>query len=133
MRRNETPPLDSLARELGITMDAKYQGRHVDDNDWEHDKWAVTLHHGKKSLTTKYHAGTGHAMARPAVAAVLASLVSDADAGSESFEDFCSNLGYDPDSRKAEKIWKACKQIAPKIKKFLGSDYRAVAEAAAEY
>jgi hypothetical protein len=64
---------------------------------------------------------------------VLASLISDADAGSLTFKDFCGDLGYDEDSRRAEKIWKTCKTIAPKIKKFLGSDYRAVAEAAAEY
>jgi len=129
----ESERLAGLAHELGITMSAKYEGRHVDDSDWEHDKWVVTLHRGKKSLKTKFHQGTGHAMAAPSLPTVLSSLVSDADAGSESFEDFCGSFGYDEDSRKAEKIWKACKKIAPQIKRFLGSDYRAVAEAAAEY
>jgi len=32
----------------------------------------------------------------------------DASAGSETFEDFCANFGYDTDSRSAYKIYKAC-------------------------
>lgn len=39
----------------------------------------------------------------------------DACSGSESFEDFCSEYGYDTDSRKAEKVWKACKRAAVKF------------------
>ena len=34
--------------------------------------------------------------------------------GSESFEMFCTELGYDEDSRKAEKIWKACQEATQK-------------------
>ena len=38
------------------------------------------------------------------------------------FEDWACDLGYDPDSRKAEKIFKTiCKQ-AERLKKFLGED-----------
>jgi len=36
--------------------------------------------------------------------------VSDAISGSYSFEEFCSEFGYDTDSRKAEKTWKACQE-----------------------
>ena len=38
--------------------------------------------------------------------------VRDAEAGAQSFEDFCADLGYDTDSRKAEKTWQACKVTA---------------------
>jgi len=34
--------------------------------------------------------------------------LSDAISAKDSFEDFCSNVGYDEDSRKAEAIYKAC-------------------------
>ena len=36
--------------------------------------------------------------------------VSDAMSGQESFESFCSEFGYDTDSRRAEKTWKACQK-----------------------
>ena len=36
--------------------------------------------------------------------------LSDAISGTMSFEDFCSEFGYDIDSRRAEKTWKACKK-----------------------
>ena len=38
----------------------------------------------------------------------------DAISGSQSFEVFCAELGYDEDSRKAEKIWKACQEATQK-------------------
>lgn len=41
--------------------------------------------------------------------------VSDALAGVDSFENFCSEFGYDTDSRNAEKIWKACKRSTDKF------------------
>ena len=41
-------------------------------------------------------------------------MIDDAIAGLDSFEDFCSNFGYDEDSRQAERIYKAC---VKKVKK----------------
>lgn len=48
--------------------------------------------------------------------------VSDAISGLDSFEDFCSNFGYDTDSRKAEKTWKACKRAAAKFQRISADD-----------
>lgn len=36
--------------------------------------------------------------------------VSDAASGDQSFENFCSELGYDEDSRTAERTYKACRK-----------------------
>lgn len=41
--------------------------------------------------------------------------VSDAVSGLDSFYDFCRNFGYDEDSRRAEKTWKACKKSLEKF------------------
>lgn len=41
--------------------------------------------------------------------------VSDAVSGVDTFEDFCAELGYDPDSRNAEKIHNACRRAYKKI------------------
>lgn len=41
--------------------------------------------------------------------------ISDALSGTHSFENFCSEFGYDIDSRTAEKTWKACKRSFDKF------------------
>lgn len=43
--------------------------------------------------------------------------LSDADAGRQTFEDFCGDFGYDEDSRTAERIFKACQRFAVKQEK----------------
>lgn len=47
----------------------------------------------------------------PTLLEVCYSLAMDAQSGQESFSDFCSNYGYDEDSRKAEETWRACVDI----------------------
>lgn len=42
-------------------------------------------------------------------------LGSDALSGDDTFEGFCGNFGYDQDSRKAEKIYKACVKTYNKL------------------
>lgn len=39
------------------------------------------------------------------------------------FEDFADEFGYDLDSRKAEKIWRACQQTRGELQKFLAEDF----------
>jgi hypothetical protein len=46
--------------------------------------------------------------------------VSDAVSGLDSFEVFCSNFGYDPDSRSAYKIWQICQRSTVKALRVLG-------------
>jgi hypothetical protein len=46
----------------------------------------------------------------PTVRGVLSSLLLDVRAGEMSFEEFCSDFGYDTDSRKAHKTWEACSE-----------------------
>jgi hypothetical protein len=50
-------------------------------------------------------------------------LLSDASAGEQSFEEFCLEFGYDPDSRKAERIHKACEKTARELRRLLGDDF----------
>lgn len=58
----------------------------------------------------------------PALLDVLYSLVSDSDADENSFEDWCSNYGYDTDSRWAEATYNACREIGTKLRRMLGAD-----------
>ena len=50
---------------------------------------------------------------------VLYSLILDSQAGSESFDDFCDNFGYDNDSIKANEIYRACRKNTKKVRTFL--------------
>ena len=72
----------------------------------------------------------------PALADVLHSLVSDGAAyfDAETFENWCGNYGYDPDSRKAEQVWKACDETGRKLARVLNADELAtLREAAANH
>ena len=53
---------------------------------------------------------------------VLYCFISDAVAAKESFEDFCNEMGYDTDSRKAEKIYKECEKSLVKLQKIYSGD-----------
>jgi hypothetical protein len=57
----------------------------------------------------------------PDFADVLHSLASDSDVlDCSSFEEWAGNLGYDADSRKAEGIYRACLDVALKLRNALG-------------
>lgn len=72
---------------------------------------------------------------QPELADVLHSLASDSDVlDCGSFEEWAGNLGYDTDSRKAEAIYRACLEIALKLRNALGEDGLAkLREAAQDY
>ena len=48
--------------------------------------------------------------------------VSDAISGEETFQDFCSNFGYDNDSIKSRNIHRACMRATTKLKKIYSDD-----------
>lgn len=52
---------------------------------------------------------------KPDVDGLIEGLVSDCDSGCGTFSDFCSNLGYDEDSRKALDIYLACQKISDRL------------------
>jgi hypothetical protein len=85
---------------------------------------ALSMTGRKLRMTVTFSKGRGHNGAEPTANEVLDCLASDA-AGVESagsFEDWCSEYGYDTDSRKAHKTFKACEHEATRLKNFLGDD-----------
>jgi len=119
--------LTKVCEDLGISAECKFTG--IVPKDWPADSraWKVTLRFGKRRLTSSFYQGSAHTM-EPTAADVLSCLASDARSGEETFEGFCGDCGYNQDSR-AEKIWKACKKIAPKLRRFLGDSFKRVANA----
>lgn len=58
----------------------------------------------------------------PKIEDVVYSLVMDSDVLEYDFSDWCANLGFEEDSRKAEQIYNDCVQIALKLNRSLGTD-----------
>lgn len=68
----------------------------------------------------------------PKAASVPHSLVSDADAIGQSFNDWAGDLGYDTDSRKALETFLACQENGVKLRRILG-DLTAFRETLEDY
>ena len=64
--------------------------------------------------------GPKYFVTRPTFADILDSLRNDAECAYPTFEEFADNLGYDPDSRSAEKIYLACCEIERKLRGLVG-------------
>jgi hypothetical protein len=84
----------------------------------------VTVTHNKK----RYSFDFWGSMMNPEIAneqenvfAFYCSL-SDAISAKESFEEFCSNFGYNEDSRTAERIYKACEKTLSKVERVFSCD-----------
>lgn len=70
----------------------------------------------------------------PHAAGVLHSLILDSSAASQSFADWCSDFGYDTDSRKALATYEACQQCADKLRRiFTHAEIAALSEALQDY
>jgi hypothetical protein len=84
--------------------------------------WTITLFYKRHQLTVPFYTGYG-IKGEPTAIDVLSCLLSDSNSADQDFDSWCQDLGYDSDSRKAERIYKACESISCKLHKFLGEDY----------
>lgn len=77
----------------------------------------------------------GKPLPTPDICDVLYCLLSDGDAiDHPTYEDWASDYGYDPDSRKGEAIYRACLEIGLKLRAALGDDgLRELREAFQDY
>jgi hypothetical protein len=81
--------------------------------------------YGFKQMTLNFSQGYG-IIGEPTLESVLNCLISDSFCG-ENFQDFCDNLGYDNDSRKAEKTFQATLKQTSKLKKLLDNGFNDLA------
>lgn len=91
----------------------------------EMDKWEVIFSNVYGCAQSfDYFTGKGHRKfntpVKPHIAGVLYSLITDAEALQYgTFEEWASCCGYDADSRRAEKIYQACRKNGEKLNKIL--------------
>lgn len=124
--------IQNILADAGVTFSAKYLTEttcgDVGDKPWQCDEWAVTFKNNKETFSTRYFTGLGHRTKprtkwdaakpqAPNAADVLYSLTLDASAEHESFPDWCSNYGYDEDSRKALAIYDKCVKTAKELRR----------------
>lgn len=95
-----------IAEALGLSMRVKHHlfGRHFDGDTQNRHIFKVTLKKDGKQYTFKFGQSIAEGSNEPTFYDVLACLTKY---DPESFEDFCGNYGYDNDSRKAYKTYKA--------------------------
>jgi hypothetical protein len=108
----------------------KIEVEYADDNPnfvdektrMNHYKTVLML--GKKQMTVPFSMGVGLTH-EPTAYDVLTCLQMDATTyvNDYSFEDFCSEYGYDTESRKAERTYKVILRQSEKLKNFLGDKF----------
>lgn len=92
-----------------LTVKFKTYDKYFADDKESRNIYNITLRRGKKSYTFTFGASINDTQnnIEPSAYDVLACLEK---CEYTDFEDFCCQLGYDVDSRKAEKTYKACKK-----------------------
>lgn len=86
------------------------------------DKWEVFLYRGNNKISVDFYLGEGNDGREPKLKEVIYALLSDSQAGSMSFENFCSEFGHDTDFRRAYATWEACGVSAEKLGKLFSPD-----------
>jgi len=93
-----------------------------DSNNMDH--WKCKIAYNTRSMTLYYSMGFGHNGKVPTVQDVLECLAMDCSMMDQPFEDWASDLGYDTDFRKAEKIYKVCIKQEKSLKRVFGYEYQ---------
>lgn len=110
------------AHKITMTAERTDSNPHM-DNSREMDHWRVTLRRGSKRMSLVFSKGFGHNGAKPTAAEVLDCLASDASSvDGNNFEDWARELGYDEDSRKAQRTYNTIERQLRSLGRLLGPD-----------
>ena len=141
--------VDAILSKSGIEFSVFYMGEFTIDK-WKCDKWVVAfVRDGRKKQEFEYHTGIGHRKCvapypyglstyssgqrkrwveenkrpvSPFAGAVLYCLLLDMSCANDTFEDWCGNLGYDTDSRKALQAYLSCQENGTNLRKVFNND-----------
>ena len=124
MADTTTHTLEDLAAsvEIECTRDVRKRWDRLDDWQRNANGYRVTLRFRGRRMSLDFWQGTG-IKDEPTSRRVLECLLSDAQLGALNFEEFCSELGFDPDSRKALASWKECGRIDLRLRRLLGGSF----------
>jgi hypothetical protein len=115
--------------DLGITAEATLTDRnpHMDDMPEGSTHWLVRIEYDGRTMDVPYSMGPAHS-GEPDLLDVLDALASDASSydNAGSFEDWADEYGYDTDSRKAERTYRAVESQTRHLRHLLGGQYDAI-------
>lgn len=105
--------IEYLLESMGVGFDATQMDSRDNAGDWSEDAthWNVEIYRGNYSFTIQYSMGSAHT-GEPELKDIMYGLLMDIQGTGEDFEDWCANYGYDEDSRKALRIYEACKETS---------------------
>lgn len=116
--------LDEFITKYNITMDAEYAENNPNmDGNQIMNHYIVTLHHDDREYSLYFSQGLG-IKCEPTAKRVLESVLMDVSCveSGQTFEDFCAEIGYDADSRRAERIYNACLKERDQIGELFGPE-----------
>ncbi len=120
MNATDTKPLAELCAELGITASVReLDGDLITFPDWAKQGWSITLKYKGKRAQFRFYGGG--ASKTPTASDLVWAVAIDSEALTESFSDWCANLGYTTDSIKARSAYKACKRNGQRLTDLIGS------------
>ena len=119
---------------IQITSKLVNSNPHMDSMPVGSTHWRCTLRRTepRRQMTVAFSMGPAH-LGEPVAMEVLYCLLVDAQALDLSFDEWCSDFGYDTDSRRALATYKACRHAGEKLHRFLGDDIADVAKALENY
>lgn len=121
MYDEDTAKALDFAKKFGVKVkagDPVYK-KHFQDDDQRRFVFPVTISRARRRMTLEFGQSIAAGATPPTAYEVLACMVKS-DPGT--FEQFCSAYGYDEDSRRAEKTWKACRAEWRKIERVFGDE-----------
>ena len=88
--------------------------------------WTVTLRHDSgRTLAVPFSQGSAH-KDPPTARDVLSCLVMDIPEDGATFEEWAADYGFDPDSRRAERIFRAVERQTLALREWAGPDFESL-------
>ncbi len=105
-----------------LRIESEFIGVGHDNPEFKNsDCYKVTISRPGHRMTFLFYHGIA-IKHEPTLDKIIECLQSDASCADYDFEEFCSNLGYDEDNRRAERIYKAIQKETVRLKTFFGDD-----------
>ncbi len=117
--------IDAYFVSIEVTHKCVAGGASIERDGWKCDAWSFILTTPRGREQFDYYTGLGHRVKdhprAPHIIGLIDSILVDMSACSMSFNEWCSDWGYDNDSRKAHSIYLACQENAEKFKRLFTS------------
>lgn len=119
-----TVSIETFIQDQRITMTIERVDSNPNmDDSQDMDHWKIKLRRPGHKLTTYFSMGYGHKGKEPKAEDVLNCLASDASSVQNAgFEEWCGDMGYELDSRRSERTYKAVEHGTKRLLAFLGEE-----------